>query len=99
MATGMAVATLPLVALWDTEQGSHYVPIGLTLLPEYYAREAARFAGYRWGEWLVEQTTVRTGVIAHWFANRLFSAHEQDAARLYEEREAQRVKASSSRGH
>lgn len=92
----MAVDLLPL-ATWSDED-ERFVPIGLHLLPEYYAREAARFAGYRWGEWVKEKPGIRNSVAAHWFAHRLYTAHESDATALREEedarREAQQAKVS-----
>ena len=84
---------LPLLA-WDTEERV-YVPLGLTLLPEYHAREAARFAMYRWVEWCNEAPTVRIGILAHWLATRLFAAHEADAIALKHEADAAKSRAGN----
>lgn len=97
MVTGLSVDVLPAVA-W-VEALEEFLPVGgLHLLPEYYAREAARFAGYRWGEWLVEDIGVRHGVLAHYFANRLFAAHESDAVTLKREQDAARPPQGGRRG-
>lgn len=82
----MAVDLVPLQA-WDTDAGT-YRNLGLHLLPEYYAREAARFAGYRWNEFCALDGMAVAGIVAHWFANRMFNAHENDAAALRHEAEA-----------
>lgn len=91
----MSVDILPL-AVWSDE-AERFIPLGLHLLPEYYAREAARFAAYRWGEWLVEDATVRVGVVGHYFAQRLYEAHEHDEAALMDEADAAR--ATRTRAH
>ena len=81
---------LPLLA-WDTEERC-YVPLGLTLLPEYHAREAARFGGWRWDEWCNADADMRISVIGHWMASRLFAAHESDAIALKHEADAEKAR-------
>jgi len=84
----MAVELLPLAVL-DAETGSYH-RIGLTLLPEYHAREAARFVAMSWTEFVALSPEALMGAVAHYIANRLFTAHEADAVRLRQESEAKR---------
>lgn len=84
----MAIDMLPLT-LQNPEDG-RYVELPLHFLPEYHAREAARFGGYGWAEFDALAPDTATGVVAHYIAQRMFAAHEADAIRLSQEAEAKR---------
>ena len=86
--TGLAVELLPLAVL-DAETGEYH-RIGLTLLPEYHAREAARFTSTPWDAFLQMTPEGVMGTVAHYIANRLFNAHEADAVRLRQESDARK---------
>lgn len=84
----MAVELLPLAVL-DAETGTYH-RIGLTLLPEYHARETARFTATPWDAFLRMTPEGLMAAIAHYIAHRLFTAHEADAVRLRQESEARK---------
>lgn len=60
--------------------------VGLTLMPEYWFREAARFGHYKWHEYLRLKPQAALSLVAHWMAHGLFNQHTQDAHALESER-------------
>lgn len=88
----MQVALYPLAVL-DTETGEYHT-LRVSLLPEYHAREAARFLSTPWSAFLAMKPEGFMAAIAHYIAQRLFTAHEADAVRLRQEQEMARGRAN-----
>lgn len=88
----MQVALYPLAVL-DTETGEYHT-LRVSLLPEYHAREAARFASTAWGDFIAMKPPDFMNAVAHYIAQRLFTAHEADAVRLRQEQDMARGRAN-----
>lgn len=82
----MAIDQIP-VTVRAPDDG-RYLDLGLTFIPEYHMREAARFAMAPWGAFVSTDPVTRTRAVAHYFAHNVFRAHVEDAATLAREREA-----------
>lgn len=59
--------------------GESVLPLGLTLINEYQARESARFAMLTWPAFSALPARERTMTMAHYTAHRLYEAHTTDA--------------------
>lgn len=94
--TGMSIRQ-PRLAVPDPETGV-WVDVGLTLMPEYWFREAARFAGYRWREFTRLKPRDAIATVAHWMAHGLFNQHTQDAHALESERRQRLAEARAAVG-
>lgn len=92
--TGMSITSIPLRAP-DPETGE-WVEIGLHLLPEYHAREAARFAGIPWPRFVRLKSRHFADTVGHWMAHTLFSMHTQDAHALEAERRQKQHEAEAA---
>jgi len=65
-------------------------------VPEIEEREAARFAGYTWREWVELSHEGRVNGVAHYRVKSLLEAHTQDAVRSDQEA---RERANRGRRH
>lgn len=79
----------------DSETGE-WREVGLTLIPEYWFREAARFGLYRWGEYLRLKPRPALAIVAHWMAHTIYGQHTQDALALEQERRDRQARATAA---
>ena len=79
--------TLQTGITWDS--------VATGLVPPLEEREAARFCGYRWADWMTMTRDDRIEAIAHYRVTRLIELHQQDAVQLDHER---RSKKGAGRG-
>ncbi|KKL12514.1 hypothetical protein LCGC14_2535010 [marine sediment metagenome] len=64
------------------ETGITYRRIVKDVVPEVEEREAARFNGYNWKEWLVLPKRERVDGVAYFRIRRAIDMNQQDAVRM-----------------
>ncbi len=89
----MTIDDLPVV--FRAPDRGDFITLPLRFVPEFYAREAARFTVQPWREWSALPSAERRGSLAHYFAHNAHRAHTEDAVTL--RREAEIAKARGSR--
>ena len=74
------------------ETGISYHRIVPNAVPEVEEREAARFSGYTWRDWLDLPHQERVDGVAYFRLRRAIDMHQQDAQNKEREREARQAK-------
>ena len=82
----MSVRSLALVV--PAREGDAPLPVGISLIPQFQAREAARFGGLTWQHYCALPPRERTNAVAHYWAARLYETHIADATAWEQERRA-----------
>ncbi len=86
MQTGMSVRSLALVV--PARDSDTTIPVGVSLIPQFQAREAARFVGLPWRDYCALPPHERIDAVAHYWAARLYETHVADATATEQERRA-----------